>query len=98
MKAQLVQKNWPMPWQGGNFNGTMPKIFEGKGGELLVVWQAGLTSYNGDPTGRDAAIWLARLSRGAKEWSYPEVFASDIRYPNQDPALFRSKDGSIWCV
>lgn len=62
-----------------------------KNGGLLCVWFSGTWEGNSD-----VAILLARLPKGASQWSKPLVVDHRAGESYQNPVLFEAPDGALW--
>jgi len=62
-----------------------------KNGDLMCVWFSGTWEGNSD-----VAIMLARLPKGASQWSKPRVVDHHAGESYQNPVLFEAPDGTLW--
>lgn len=64
-----------------------------KSGDLLCFWFSG--SWEGES---DIAIVAARLPKGARQWSRPQLIDHHIGESYQNPVGFQAPDGTIWVL
>ena len=66
-------------------------LIELENGDLLCTWMAG--HLEGAP---DLKIYLSRLDSGSAAWSEPIRITDDYTRSEQNPAIFKDTDGTLW--
>lgn len=64
-----------------------------RNGDMLCVWFSG--TWEGES---DVAILMARLPKGARQWSRSQVVDHRAGESFQNPVLFEAPDGALWIV
>lgn len=79
----------PGPWPTAH----APALLETPAGTLLCCWFAG--TYEG---GADINVVVSRLPKGADRWEEPVNVSNENDFSDQNPSLFLSPSGEIWCM
>jgi predicted neuraminidase len=78
---------------GGNKTAHAPSLIETADGGLLCAWFAGSFEGSGD-----ISIVVSKLDPVEQVWSVPETVSRGVDRSEQNPAFFRSPEGSIWLI
>jgi predicted neuraminidase len=74
-----------LPMNHGSMLAEMPD------GDILCAWYAG-----SEEGARDVKIYAARLAKGSRAWSEPEVIADTADRSEGNPMLFVDDKGKVW--
>ncbi len=78
---------------GGNKTAHAPSLIETADGGLLCAWFAGSFEGSGD-----ISVVVSKLDPVEQVWSVPVVVSKGADRSEQNPAFFRSPEGSIWLI
>ncbi|OBR62230.1 neuraminidase (sialidase) [Paenibacillus oryzae] len=78
---------------GGNKTAHAPSLIETADGGLLCAWFAGSFEGSGD-----ISVVVSKLDPVEQVWSVPETVSKGVDRSEQNPAFFRSPEGSIWLI
>ncbi len=78
---------------GGNKTAHAPSLIETADGGLLCAWFAGSFEGSGD-----ISVVVSKLDPVEQVWSVPETVSRGVDRSEQNPAFFRSPEGSIWLI